>query len=139
MIFIDANIFLAYDNEQDIYHQKAKIIWREIDAGNFGQPMTSDYVFNEVVGVTLRKRGKEKAITLGQSILKSIFMINIDNHLLDEAWKFFSATELSLSLVDCTNIVIARTVSAEYIATFDKEFQKLKTIKIADGNDATKN
>ncbi|MBI2667028.1 type II toxin-antitoxin system VapC family toxin [Candidatus Woesearchaeota archaeon] len=139
MIFIDANIFLAYDNKDDVQHKKAIAIWKEIEEGMFGRPITSDYILNEVVGVTFRKKGKQKALVLGEGIFKSMVIVNIDEHLLSEAWKFFSATELSLNLVDCTNVVVTKTVGAEHIATFDKEFQKLKTLNIADGNSAAKN
>ena len=132
MIFIDANIFLAYDNFDDIHHIAAVNLWKKIETGKFEQYFTSDYIFNEVIGVTLRKFGKERAILLGEAILKSVFIINVDKHMLTETWKIFTKTKLSLNLVDCTNLVIAKLADAKFIATFDKEFKKIDWIKVLD-------
>lgn len=131
MIFIDANVFLAYDNKNDLHHAKALRLWQDIEGGKFEQYFTSDYVLNEVVGVTLRKLGKERALKLGEHILKTVFLLNIDEHMLVEAWKEFARTRLSLNLVDCTNLVAIKIADAEFIATFDGEFSKLSGLKVA--------
>ncbi len=132
MILIDANIFLAYDNEDDVHHKKARAIFQQIEQGDFGQALTTDYVFNEVVGVASRKKGKERALLLGEQILRCFFMINVDEHLLKEAWKFLKETRLSLNLVNCTNVMVMRTVPISHIATFDQEFLKLGMITVVD-------
>ncbi len=130
LIFIDANIFLAHDNINDVNHKSALKILEEIESGKYGDYFTSDYVFNEIVGVTFRKRGKERAVLLGEQVLKSILTINIDDHLLKEAWKIFSTTKLSLNLVDCTNLATMKLAGAEFIATLDKEFAQMKSIEV---------
>ena len=130
MIFIDASFFLAYENVADVHHKKAAVLWNEIISGKFENYVTSDYILNEVVGVTFRKFGKERAVKFGEHILKTIFMINIDDHLLKESWKIFSKTELKLNLVDCTNLIAAKMADAEFIATFDNEFNKIDNIKV---------
>ncbi len=133
MIFLDANVLLAYDNESDVHHLKAVQLFQEIAAGVFGEPLTSDYVFNEIVGITFRKRGKTPAATMGERILNSIFILNIDDHLFKEAWQIFTKTNLTFNFVDCTNLVATRLAQAEYIATFDKEFKYVPGITIIDG------
>ena len=130
MIFIDANIFLAYDNINDANHKRALKIWEEVETGKYGDYFTSDYVFNEVIGVTFRKKGKERAVLLGEQVLKSVLMINIDDHLLKEAWKIFSTTKLNLNLVDCTNLAAMKIAGAEFIATLDKEFIQVKGVEV---------
>ena len=130
MIFIDANIFLAYDNLSDANHKRALKVFEELESGKLGDYFTSDYVFNEIVGVTFRKKGKERAVLLGEQVLKSVLMINIDDHLLKEAWKIFSATKLNLNLVDCTNLVAMKIADAEFIATLDKEFIQVKGVVV---------
>jgi len=124
MIFIDANVFLSYDNCDDVHHARALDVWAKIASGTFGECFTSDYVLNEVVGVTLRKRDKRRAVTLGRQILHSILVVNVDDHILKRAWRLFTSTKLNLSLVDCTNIVVMEMVSSASIATFDKAFHK---------------
>lgn len=130
MIFIDANIFLAYDNLSDTNHKRALKIFEELESGKFGDYFTSDYVFNEIVGVTFRKKGKERAVLLGEQVLKSVLIITIDDHFLKEAWKIFSATKLNLNLVDCTNLVAMKIAGAEFIATLDKEFIQVKGVEV---------
>lgn len=132
MIFIDASVILAYDNENDVHHKKAAAIFQELEGKN--KPyFISDYILNEVVGVTLRKCGKERAITLGEHLLKTMLILNVDDHLLQESWKLFqSTTALNLSLVDCTSIVIIQLTNNRQIATFDKEFKKIEGINVLD-------
>ncbi len=75
MLFIDANVFLAYYNVRDVNHTRAVRLWGKLESGKYGDYFTSDYVFNEVVGVTFRKFGKESAVVLGKHILKNIFVL----------------------------------------------------------------
>ncbi len=130
MIFIDANIFLAYDNQLDVHHTRAVKLWEEIESGKYEEGFISDYVFNEVVGVTFRKFDKERARMLGKNILKSMVLLNIDEHMLTEAWTIFRKTQLGLNLVDCTNLVALKAVSTIYIATFDEEFKNVSGIVV---------
>ena len=130
MIFIDANIFLAFDNIADVNHKRALKILEEVESGKYGDHFTSDYVFNEIVGVTFRKKGKERAILLGEHVLKSVLMINVDDHLVKEAWKIFSTTKLNLNLVDCTHLAAMKIAGAEFIATLDKEFAQVKSVQV---------
>ncbi|MEK6899623.1 MAG: PIN domain-containing protein [Nanoarchaeota archaeon] len=131
-IFIDASIFISYDNEKDVHHQKAVGIFLEIEKGKFGQCFTSDYILNEVVGVTFRKCGKERAVALGEHIMNTIFVLNVDDHILKESWKLFVNNHLQISLVDCSSVAVAKMTNTKFIATFDKEFKKLKDISIID-------
>src|SRR3989338_986154 len=122
MIFIDANIFIAFDNTNDIHHSHAKEIFRKIDEGTYGEPITSDYVFNEVVGVVFRKLGKGRSVTVGDFILSSIILIPVNDHLLKESWNRFKNSHLHLNLVDCSNLLVMEATKTRDIATFDKEF-----------------
>lgn len=132
MIFLDANLFLAYDNINDVHHLRAVKLLTEIESDKYGLYFTSDYVFNEVVGVTFRKLGRERASILGEHILKSILIINIDDNVLLEAWNLFKSSKSELNLVDCTNIVASKLAGAEFIATFDKEFKKSQGLAVVD-------
>lgn len=130
MLFIDANVLIAYYNKEDIHHLRALVLWKEIEQGHHGDFFTSDYVFNEAVGVTNRKLGKEHALQLGNHILKSLVLLNINDLMLTEAWTIFQKTSLRLNLVDCTNLVALKTVSTTLIATFDEEFKNVPNIKV---------
>ena len=130
MVFIDASFFLAYYNSRDLHHTKALALWSDIEKGKYGSYFTTDYIFNEVVGVTLRKLEKKIALVMGEQILKTIFILNIDDHLLIDAWRLFSTTQFNFNLVDCTSITAIKTMNIHQIATFDKEFNNLRNIKV---------
>ncbi|MBI3032033.1 type II toxin-antitoxin system VapC family toxin [Candidatus Woesearchaeota archaeon] len=130
MIFVDANIFLSCFIENDVFHQRAKQLMSAIETHIYGEYFTSDYVFNEVVGVVMRKYGKENALMIGNKLFNSTMILSINETLLKEAWKLFNDNKSTLNLVDCTNIIAVKSLGAKYIATFDKEFEKIKEIKV---------
>ncbi len=130
MLLIDANIFLASENIDDVHHQRAVELWKDIEEGKFGDYFVTDYIFNEVVGVTFRKFGKERATQIGEDILRSTILFTLDDAMLKEAWALFTKTDLLLNLGDCTNITAMRIVGTATLATFDRGFGKVSGIII---------
>ena len=130
MILIDANFFIAHNNSQDIHHEKAKNLLTDVSMSKYGDYFTTDYILNEVVGITFRKLGKIHALLLGNQILNTVFILNIDDHILKDSWEFFSQTKLNFNLVDCTSLIAMNITNTKNIATFDKEFKKLETIQV---------
>ena len=124
-VFPDASYFLALYNEDDAHHKQAAILAKKIDANEYGQIITSDYIFDEVGSVALRKFGKEKAQTFGKQVLESALMINGNKHLFNAAFRIFTSSELPFSFTDCMSQAILNLAQIEYIATFDKLFEKL--------------
>ena len=124
-IFLDASYFLALYNEGDVHHKRAILIAEKIDANEYGQVLASDDVFDEVVSVALRKFGKEKAQAFGKQILDSIFIVNGDRHIFDNAFKIFNSSKMPFSFTDCTTQAIIELAQIQYVATFDKLFEKL--------------
>ncbi len=73
-------------------------IFERISKGEFGQPYTSDYVFDESLTVTLmRSRRVESAIKVGKIILGSkeeglsplARLIRVDEKIFAESWLVF--------------------------------------------------
>ena len=124
-IFLDASYLLALYNESDTHHKRAVILAEKIDANEYGQTLTSDDVFDEVISVALRKLGKEKARTFGKQIFNSILIVHGNKHLFDSAFRIFNASEYNFSFTDCMSQVIINLAQIQYIATFDKMFEKL--------------
>ncbi len=129
MILIDANILIAFDNTSDVHHKRAMEIMEHVQKGDYGQAFITDYVFNEIIGVTFRKIGKERSVFLGKNILHTFIILNIDDYLLKQSWDLFSASKTKLNLVDCTNVIVTRLLDSQ-IATFDKEFLKVKDLVV---------
>ncbi len=130
MILVDANILLAVLNTDDIQHKAAKDLWKEIESLKFGNFFITDYIFNEIIGVTFRKYGKNRARKIGQHIIETIHILIIDQKELYYSWQFFIKSNLKLNLVDCTNLSALNTYETRQIATFDKEFNKVKGIEV---------
>ena len=124
-IFLDANYFLALFNEDDVHHKRAMRLAEKIDINLYGQVITSDDIFDEVVSVALRKFGKEKAQTLGKQIVSSMFMVHGNKHLFDDAFRIFNNSKENFSFTDCVTQAIMDLAQIQYIATFDKLFEKL--------------
>ena len=124
-VFLDASYFLAIYNENDVHHKKSRALAEKIDANEYGQAVTSDYIFDEAVSVTLRKFGKEKAQALGKQILGSIFMVQCGRHIFDTAFRIFNSSKDAFSFTDCVSQAIMDLAEIKLIATFDKMFEKL--------------
>ncbi len=124
-VFLDASYFLALYNEDDVHHKRAMELAEKIDFNEYGQTLTSDDIFDEVVSVGLRKFGKEKAQIFGKQILASILIVHGDKHLFDAAFKIFNSSKLDFSFTDCMSQAIIDLAQIKYIATFDKLFEKV--------------
>lgn len=131
-ILIDASVFCAYANTKDIHHEKAKRILEEVMVKKKETVITTEYIFDETVTVALRKTGKEKAKELGNHILNAGYKIaKIDQKSFEKSWQLFQE-ENNFSFTDCSCIIIMEEIGITKIATFDKEFKKIKGIEIID-------
>ena len=131
-LLVDASVFCAYANKDDVHHEKAANIIREILANKHGEAITTDYIFDETITVILRRTNKKTAIEAGNFILDSeVSIFEINKLIFQKAWEIFK-TNGSFSFTDCATIAFAQTFGIDSIATFDKEFKKLKSVKIID-------
>ncbi|HSU72994.1 MAG TPA: PIN domain-containing protein [Candidatus Binatia bacterium] len=123
MIVLDASVALGLANSTDVHHARAKTLLSELQSDG-SRLLLTDYVFNEIIGVMLRKVGKKKAMAFGEYLLQSTFIAHTDGAMLKDAWSLFTKTTLGLSLVDCALVVTAKRAHAKGIATFDNEFKR---------------
>jgi len=125
-VFLDASYLIAFYNESDVHHQKAVEIARKIDNNEYGLSIISDGIFDEVISVVLRKFGKEKAKLFAKNIVNSIFIVYGDKNIFTKALSIFNNSKDNFSFTDCTSQAIIEIAKIQYIATFDKLFEKLK-------------
>ncbi|MBI2110170.1 type II toxin-antitoxin system VapC family toxin [Candidatus Woesearchaeota archaeon] len=131
-ILIDANIFCAYANERDVHHKKAVQLLQDIFSKKYGDVITTDYIFDETISVTLRKSTKKEALELGNFLLHSeIFVAKIDTLLFEKAWMLFKEIE-SFNFTDCSTLAFMDIFSVKHIATFDKAFKKIDWVIVVD-------
>ena len=128
MIVLDTSFIVSYFNTRDQNHLKAVKLMKKIH-----EPLCiTDYIFGEVVTVSLiRLKSLDRASKIGNVLLKSLKIINVEKTSFDNAWNLFcKQKETVLSFTDCTTISVMLENDIEKIATFDGDFDKISRIKV---------
>jgi predicted nucleic acid-binding protein len=127
-------VLVAYAVTQDINHEKAVRIINSIVKGEFGGAYTSDYIFAETVTVTLFKsKSVNNATVVGRYIKESTTILKTDEFDFEATWELFKdQNSPKFSFTDCCIISLARRYGIGEIATFDKEFKKIRDVRIID-------
>lgn len=130
MIFLDTSFLVALELEKDENHADAAKINNEIIYGKYGSACISDYVFDEVVTLTLaRTHDLAMAVKIGNNLKISVEFILLNESTLDDSWVLFCKQKTKrLSFTDCTTISLMKANNMRNIATFDKEFERIKGI-----------
>ncbi len=89
-----------------------------------GEPVISDYVFDETVTVTLVRTGDlGKARLVGESMLESFRILRVDESIFQRAWRRFRNQKgTTFSFTDSTTVELMQENAIKNLATFDKEF-----------------
>ncbi len=133
MIVLDTSLVVAYFNNRDDNHTKAEKIIEDVISGRYGRTAyITDYIFDEVATVSLiRLKNLDRVAKIGKTLLKATSIIEIDKDCFDEAWDIFCAQKNThLSFTDCTIISAMQKNSIENLATFDKDFARIKELKV---------
>lgn len=130
MIVLDTSFIVSYFNTRDQNHLKAVKLMKKIH-----EPLCmTDYIFGEVVTVSLiRLKSLDRASKIGNVLLKSLKIINVEKTSFDNAWNLFcKQKETVLSFTDCTTISVMLENDIEKIVTFDGDFGKISEITVID-------
>ena len=128
MIVLDTSFIVSYFNTRDQNHLKAVKLMKKIH-----EPLCiTDYIFGEVVTVSLiRLKSLDRATKIGNVLLKSLKIINVEKTSFDNAWNLFcKQKETVLSFTDYTTISVMLENDIEKIATFDGDFGKISRITV---------
>ena len=129
MIFIDSNVIVAYKNQDDEFHSQAVDLVRRLEDAEFGGGLISDYNFSEILTVLLLRAGLKQATEVGDILLnsKNIEIARSDDLIFNKTYGIFRDQEKTkLSFVDCSNLAVMELYGIRKIATFDKEFKKIR-------------
>jgi hypothetical protein len=127
-IFVDTNVFVAYCNLRDVHHHKAIQLMERLDKEEFGDVYISDYVFNEIVTVTMLKAGIDKAVEIGEFLLSSVNILRVDEEVFSEAWQIFKTAKISFT--DCTIAAMVKIWKIDNLMSFDEGFKKFEWIEL---------
>ena len=132
MIFIDSSLIVADKIENDQHHKEAAKTMNDIATGKYGNPLISDYIFDEILTVIFSRSKKLPiAIETGQEIRNSVEIRRITESDFEDAWQIFkNQKNTKLSFTDCTTLALMLKEGIRNIATFDQDFSKIKEINV---------
>ncbi|MDG6994379.1 MAG: type II toxin-antitoxin system VapC family toxin [Nitrososphaerota archaeon] len=130
MILLDSSLLIAYKVRNDVHHEKANALMKQVVSERFGKPVISDYIFDETVtGIFARSRNLRLSVEYAKELLASLEMLKVDEKTFREAWEIFSRQEKrELSFTDSTTIALMKIHYIGNVGTFDGDFKAIKGI-----------
>ena len=129
-IFIDANVFIALLNRQDGLHERASVLWSELENRGYSL-ITSNFVISEVITVLSMRVGKQVALQFADTVYRKTAVLNVLRA--DEQTELHALSYLksfktkNISFCDCVTMAILKMRNIKKIATFDSDFKRVKS------------
>ena len=132
MIVLDSSFLIAFYNESDAHHQTASGLMQRFLAAEWGKGLLLEYVFLEVVTVLMLRLDLSAATHAGRILLdaEELEFVPCSDLFLETLDCFSRQTGTRLSFVDAALAHTARTRADGQILTFDREFRKLRALRI---------
>lgn len=127
MIFLDASHLISLILNNHPNHKRAKKIYLEIENR---EKIISKLVITEVITVL------DKKLKVDKELLKYTYKYLNENFSIIDDYVFFDNAmeqvlkQKHLGFFDCMYITIMKKLEIEKIATFDKDFNKVKEIEV---------
>lgn len=121
--FVDTGAWFAYVNAGDPDHQRVRRILDQPP----GPLVTSTYVFDETVTLTLARLGHQRAVAVGRTLLDQRLVELLHVAPPDErgAWALFERRpDKGYSFTDCTSFVLMRRESITAAVALDEHFSQ---------------
>lgn len=127
MVFIDSNVWVAYLNKEDKFHQHALRVLSSIK--KMESVFVTTGIVHEVVNYFFKLKGKEKAEEYLSFFLNApnTEIIIVDELLWQKTINLFK--KYSISLTDAQIIAAMQQKQDKIIYSFDRHFDQVKEIK----------
>lgn len=132
-VVIDTGVFFAHHDKDTERHEQAIAAFDNLLDGEYGQPYTSDYVFDETVTLTRVRTGSFEAADtiasriLGEDPFPNVFeMIHVEPDDVQASLELFRRfDDHDLSFTDVTIIQACESRDIDAVLSFDDGFDGL--------------
>lgn len=132
MIVLDSSFLIAFYNERDVHHERARLLMERFLAGAWGEGLLLEYVFVEIATVLLARRNLSVASRVGQLLLdaRELEFMRCSGYFDETMSSFTSQSGTRLSFCDIAIANVARSRAEGQILTFDEEFLKIPDLRV---------
>ncbi len=132
-ILVDTGVLYADHDTDAARHADAAGALTAVYRGEYGQPFVTDYIFDEVVTITLARTGRHGAAAQlihrlrGVEAFPPVFeLIPVDLATFENAIDVFETyNDQALSFTDATSIAVCERREIDHILSFDDDFDGL--------------
>jgi predicted nucleic acid-binding protein len=120
-IFVDTGAWYAYINARDPDHLRVKEVLQTFT----GQLITSTYIFDEIVTLTLSRLGHHSAVKVGNTLLNpnAVYLVRVTASDEKAAWDLFNQRpDKDYSFTDCTSFVLMERLKLTKALAVDAHF-----------------
>lgn len=129
-VLIDTGVFYAQADEAANRHDVAKRALSTCFQGKYGQPYTSDYVYDEAVTLTHSRTGDhERTVTVGERIRGAghfpelVKLVRVTRDVFQMAVSVFERyDDQRLSFTDATTVTLVERHDLDHVLSFDGDF-----------------
>ncbi|MDI3280183.1 MAG: PIN domain-containing protein [Bacillota bacterium] len=122
-VFVDTSAWYAYINAGDPDHGRVRSAMEELA----GRLLTSNYVFDELITLVLRRLGHQAAIKVGRALLNPAEVVMERVRAVDEqkAWEFLQRRpDTRYSFTDCTSFALMQRLGLKRALALDDHFRQ---------------
>jgi len=126
-IFVDTSAWLALNDKNDRYHNRAVAKSLEIKIQRI-ELITSEYIIDESITLIRYRVSHKAAVVFGDSIFNSniVRIMDVTNEGRNRAWeKFKQYDDKEFSFTDCTSFVLMKKMKLQKAFTFDEHFKRM--------------
>lgn len=128
-VFVDTGLFYALQNTRATNHRAARRALATAIGGHFGQPYTSEYVYDETVTLVRSRGGYREAKRAGDRILgagefpPSFDLLPVTREDFEQARAAFETYhDHALSFTDATTVALMDAHRIDVLLSFDDDF-----------------
>jgi len=124
-LFVDTSAWFAFANRRDPHHEQVREVLRTYD----GRLLTTNYVFDETLSLSLYRLGYHAARSVGSALLNpdqvDLVHVTVDDE--RTAWDLFcERPDQQYSFTDCTSFALMRRLNLDTALALDTDFTKEK-------------